>query len=159
MIRPWTADDTEPSYAVYVDAVLNGAAGHYTEAQRRAWVPSERMEDWWQPRLAADIAWVSEDEDGLTGVIAMQPGGHLDLFFVVPRARGDGTATALYDRFLSEVRTRGIGCLTTHASDYLKPFLERRGWRTVEEELVDRFGVTIRRWAMALDQVPGSQVS
>ena len=159
MIRPWTEADAEASFAVYVDAVRNGTSTHYNAAQRLAWAPSKDMEAWWPPRLAEDSAWVAEDARGLTGVIALRPDGYLDLFFVLPRARGDGTAAALYETLLGQARKGGLTPLTTHASDYLKPFLERRGWRVLAEESVDRHGATLRRWDMALDQVPGSQAS
>ena len=159
MIRGWTEADAAASYAVYVEAVRNGTSALYDAAQRLAWVPDEAMEDWWLPRLANDSAWVAEDATAMTGVIALRPDGYLDLFFVVPHARGDGTAAALYDTLLAEARATGLASLTAHASDYLKPFLERRGWRVIAEENVARNGATLRRWEMALDQVPGSQVS
>ena len=159
MIRRWTPADAHESYAVYVDAVRNGAGRFYSEAQRQAWVPSEAMEDWWAPRLSGDTAWVSTDNLGLTGLIALRPDGYLDLFFVAPRARGDGTALDLYSALLDEAVDLQLDALKTHASDYLKPFLERRGWHVIEEELAERFGVTLRRWSMRLDQVGENQRS
>ncbi len=159
MIRPWTEADAEASYAVYVDAVRNGSGAHYNAAQRLAWVPSKDMEAWWPTRLAEDNAWVAEDASGLNGVIALRPDGYLDLIIVSPRARGDGTAAALYETLLGQARMDCLTSLSAHASDYLKPFLERRGWRVLAEEHVDRHGATLRRWEMALDQVPGSQAS
>ncbi len=159
MIRPWTNADADASYAVYVEAVRHGARALYDADQRLAWVPSETVEDWWAPRLADGTAWVTEDENGLTGVIALRRDGYLDLFFVIPGARGDGTAARLYETLIAGARAKGLTALTSHASDYLKPFLLRRGWRVVAEEHVDRNGVVLRRWEMALDQVPDSQVS
>lgn len=153
MIRRWRRTDAEASYAVYVDAVRNGTAEHYTRAQRRAWVPSEAIEQWWAPRLEAADAWVAEDKSGLTGVISLRRDGHLDLFFVRPRARGDGTAVALYAMLLAEARTNRHERLTTHASLYLRPFLERRGWQVTDTEDTVRFGVPMRRFAMELRNV------
>lgn len=159
MIRRWQESDAEESFALYVDAVRNGGDRHYNAAQRMAWVPSATMEPWWRPRLAEANAWVASDHAGLTGLIALRGDGYLDLFFVSPRARGDGTADALYDTLLAEAAAQGMASLTTHASDYLKPFLVKRGWRVVAEEQAERSGVTLRRWDMTLDQLAGSQLS
>ena len=159
MIRRWVSSDAEPSYAVYVDAVRNGADEHYSMEQRKAWVPSEKIEDWWTRRLLEDAVWVAEDHHGLSGLIALRPDGYLDLFFVLPRARGDGTAAALYSALLAEAAQRGLASLTCHASDYLKPFLEKRGWVLLKEEQATRSGVTLRRWEMVLDQVESSHCS
>ena len=158
MIRAWSTDDAEASYAVYLDAVRNGADTHYTAEQAEAWAPSLVMEDWWVPRLKSDVAWVSEDETGLNGLIALTADGYLDLFFVAPRARGDGTAAALYDTLLSAAWGKGLRGLTSHASHYLRPFLERRGWRVIAPEDVARNGQVLRRFEMAVAQLP-SQVS
>ena len=159
MIRPWKPEDAEASYAVYVDAVRNGAARHYDKAQRAAWVPSETIEPWWTSRLADETAWVAEDAEGLTGLIALRQDGYLDLFFTRPRARGNGTASRLYDTLLEEAGRSGLRRLRTHASHFLRPFLERRGWQVIAPEDVHRFGVAMRRFEMALDHVPESQAS
>ena len=159
MIRRWTERDAIASYAVYASAVLDGADSFYNKAQREAWVPSRDMEDWWTPRLSAGSVWISEDADGLTGLIALRPDGYLDLFFILPRARGDGTAAALYEAFIEEARNSGMDKLRAHASEMLLPFLQKRGWRVITPEDVPRSGVTLRRYEMALDQVGESQVS
>lgn len=148
LIRRWLPEDAETSYRVYFDSVRVGAASHYTEEQRRAWVPSESMEDWWTPRLIDGTAWVAEDETGLAGLIALRDDGHLDLFFVLSRARGAGAATALYDALMNEARARNLDQLTTDASHLARRFLERREWKLVAEETVTRSGVPLARFRM-----------
>ena len=103
--------------------------------------------------------WVAERAGGLIGLIALEPDGYLDLFFVSPPARGDGTAASLYDTMIANARARGLDRLITHASDYLKPFLLKRGWQIISEQSVDRNGVSLRRWEMSLNQPAGSQRS
>ena len=159
MIRPWSERDAEESYAIYASAVLDGAGDHYDDVQRRAWVPKRSMEDWWVPRLSADITWLAEDAAGPTGLIALRPDGYLDLFFTLPRVRGDGTAGALYETLREEARKRGLCHLSAHASHLLCPFLEKRGWRVIAPEDIVRNGVVLRRFEMALDDLNYSQAS
>ncbi len=148
LIRRWRPEDAEPSYRVYFNSVRVDAASQYTEEQRCAWVPSASIEDWWTPRLIDGTAWVAEDAAGLAGLIALRDDGHLDLFFVVSRARGAGAATSLYDALMNEARARNLDQLTSDASHLARRFLERREWESVAEEKVSRSGVPLTRFKM-----------
>ncbi len=152
-MRKWTPTDAEASYAVYFDAVRNGGSDHYTRAQCEAWVPSPIIPEWWLPRLSNETAWVTSDEHGLTGLIGLRSDGYLDLFFVASRARGNGTAAALYEAFLKQARVDGITLPITHASLYLRPFLEKRGWTVVAREVVRRLNEDLERFEMELPQL------
>ena len=157
-MREWTPEDAEASYAVYYDAVRNGATDLYSPQQCAAWVPSPIVQDWWLPRLSEDDAWVTSDIHGLTGLIGLRPDGYLDLFFVCSRARGNGTAVRLYETLVRKAKDLGLPSLTTHASLHLRPFLEKRGWTVVSSEIVTRMNVQIERFEMELSQLP-SQAS
>ena len=84
------------------------------------------------------------------GFLTAMPEGYLDFFYVRPAQRGTGVAAALYARFLDWTEARGQLVLTTHASHHARRFLEPRGWRVVEEEIVMRNGVPLSRWRMML---------
>lgn len=157
-MRVWKPTDAEASYAVYFEAVHSGDDDHYSVEQRRAWVPSPVVQEWWLPRLSAAKAWVTSDEHGLTGFISLREDGYLDMFFVSSRARGDGTAIQLYDKLLEQARDSELGRLSTHASHYLRPFLEKRGWQVMAKEVVTRLNVEMERFVMELPQTD-SQVS
>ncbi|MDJ1017282.1 MAG: GNAT family N-acetyltransferase [Paracoccaceae bacterium] len=160
MIRRWTRDDAVECYDVYLEAVRNGASEHYNRAQRLAWAPSDEPPESWSARLEVARVWVSEDAQGMTGFISLDDEGYLDLFFVAPRARGDGTAASLYAELLAEAEAQGLKTLRTHASLYLRPFLEKRGWTVVQSEEVERSGVTLRRFEMTWRAAqPDSQAS
>lgn len=149
-LREVGPDAAAVCHALYLRAVREGAAAHYTEAQRRAWAPSEACEPWFVERLESGRTWLAEDEAGPAGFLtgAEREGGaaHLDLFFVRPDTRRSGVAPALYDAF---DRWAGARRRTADASHFLRPFLERRGWTCLGEERVTRHGVVLSRWTMA----------
>jgi putative acetyltransferase len=151
-IRPIRPEDVAGTYAIFRDAVRIGAAPFYTEAERHAWAPSETMPDGWRDRVLGATTWVAEDGAGLAGFLTYAD-GYLDFFYVRPEARRGPVAPALYERMLAEARTERRGRLTTHASHLARRFLERRGWRVVAPEEVERNGVLLARFAMALDPV------
>jgi putative acetyltransferase len=150
VIRPVRPDEVAQTYAIFRDAVRIGAAPFYTETERRAWAPSDTMPDGWRDRVLGATTWVAEGEDGLAGFLSYAD-GYLDFFYVRPEARRGPAAPALYDRMLDEARAEGRTRLTTHASHLARRFLERRGWRVIEQEEVDRNGVLLTRFAMELD--------
>ena len=60
------------------------------------------------------------------------------------RYQGKGVATALCDR-LEQVCA---GVISTHASITAKPFFEKRGYRVIREQQVERQGVALTNFVM-----------
>jgi putative acetyltransferase len=150
VIRPVRPDDVAETYEIFHDAIRIGSAPFYTKEQRRAWVPSDTMENWWSGRILGGTTWVKDDGGRLAGFLT-HADAHLDLFFVRPEARRGPTAPALYDQMMDAARDAGHLHLTTHASHLARRFLERRGWRVVEREEVKRNGVLLVRFLMDVD--------
>lgn len=147
-IRPGGVADAAACHAVYVDAVRNGTAPHYSAREALAWAPSATLEDWMAPRLAAGITWVAQSGARAEGFLTVTPAGHLDFLFVRPEWRGTGLAAALYDRMADWAAAAGHDRLTVHASHLSRRFLARRGWQVVARESVARHGVDLVRWEM-----------
>lgn len=144
--------DSAVAWRIYARAVLEGAGGYYTEAERRAWVPDREEPPWMAERLANGRVWfagagVGASPEGL--LVAMFPKAgapvHLDLFFVLPEARGTGVASALLHAF--DGAAEGRAC-TSYASLFLRPILEARGWRVVRPDPTERGGLTLMRYLM-----------
>lgn len=151
VLRPGEA---EACYAVYYAAVHVGAASDYSEAERAAWAPDDAMLDGFPERLSGASTWVAEENGAILGFLTFRPEGYLDLFFVHPEARGRGAAALLYDRMLADAEARGLARLTVHASHLARRFLARRGWQVIAPEVVERHGVSLTRFEMALDLPP-----
>ncbi len=154
-VRDGGAADAPACHAVYVDAVRNGTAGHYTSAQARAWAPIDTVEDWMPPRLEDGTTWITETDDRAVGFLTVTEGGHLDLFFVRPEWRKQGVAATLYETMMDWARTRGLETMTTDASHLARSFLERRSWRVVVGETTVRSGIELKRWKMVWTQSAG----
>lgn len=147
-IREGGAAEAASCMDVYVDAVRNGTAGHYTPAQALAWAPTEAVEDWLPPRLADGTTWIAWSATRAEGFLTVTPAGHLDFFFVRPEARASGLAAALYAHLMTWADAQGHDHLTTDASHLARSFLEKRGWRMIAGETAIRHGVALKRWRM-----------
>ena len=151
ILREAGPGDTAACFAIFRDAVLNGATLYSTD-ERRAWAPPEDDGARMTPRLAAGRTWIAETDGAPAGFLTAMPRGYLDFFYVRPGHHGTGLAAALYARFLAWAEETGQATLTTHASHHARRFLEPRGWSVVEKEIVLRNGVPLTRWRMALSR-------
>ena len=84
-------------------------------------------------------------EDGaVIGFGDIDGSGYLDRLYVHRCHQGKGVATALCDR-LEQVCA---GVISTHASITAKPFFEKRGYRVIREQQVERQGVALTNFVM-----------
>lgn len=80
----------------------------------------------------------------------MAPGGYLDRLYVHADYQGRGVASAICEELERPVR----GKIVTHASITAKPFFEKRGYRVVREQQVERRGVLLTNYVMEKDRCP-----
>ncbi|GMG81120.1 hypothetical protein LNKW23_03320 [Paralimibaculum aggregatum] len=156
-IRRYRAADAGPAAALFFRAVREGAARAYSPAQCAAWAPAVPETARWHERMAGGISLVATRGGRLAGFMTLSrigaagPGSaHLDLAFVAPEEMGQGTAGALHEALLAEARAAGISRLTTEASRQARPFLARRGWQVLREQVAVRAGVSLPNTVMAL---------
>jgi GNAT superfamily N-acetyltransferase len=115
-----------------------------------AWAPETTEPAWMAARIAAGRGWIAARAGRDAGfLVAAGLDGEgpalLDLFFVRPEARGSGVASALLAAF--DTAAAGRPC-TAFASLYLRPILERRGWRMVRADPTERSGEFLMRYLM-----------
>lgn len=71
--------------------------------------------------------------------------GYLDRLYVNKDSQNKGVATAICDKLESEVK---FACVTVHASITAKPFFEKRGYKILKMQEVEREGVCLRNYIM-----------
>ena len=85
----------------------------------------------------------------ITGFGDMDDTGYLDRLYVHKDFQHRGIATALCDKLERAVRAPRF---TTHASITAKPFFERRGYKAVKEQQVERKGVLLTNYVMIKEE-------
>ncbi|MCK0165993.1 GNAT family N-acetyltransferase [Jannaschia sp. S6380] len=145
------SDDVPALIDVFWCGVHEGAAPAYDEGQRRAWLPARPSVEAFAARLDPQTVFVAEAAGRITGFMTLRPDGHLDLAFVLPDVRGDGTAAALLAMVENHARVAGLTRLETRASDMARPFFLRHGWTVLRPAPQLRHGVTIPATEMSRD--------
>ena len=145
-VRDAVPGDAGALAGIFYDAVQQ--AGDYTVTQRNAWAPRRPTVSDWAQRLDGLLTLVAVDQDPLGFVSARMSDGYLDLAFVDPSRQGVGVFDCLHTMLENRARAAGLRRLYTQASLALSPVLERRGWRVVRPNRVERAGQILRNFVM-----------
>ena len=144
-IRLATASEYDALGKLIFDAIhIDNAA--YTDAERRAWMPAPPEGLAWAARLAVQEVWVAENDAKLVGMITLAHGGYIDFAYILAAYRGSGLFQRLYETLETEARAQNVDRLWSHASLMATPALEKRGFRIVRPDPVERDGETLRRF-------------
>lgn len=98
----------------------------------------------WDRSFRAHCTLVAEEGGALIGFGDITAGGYLDRLYVHHLHQRQGVASALCGRLEETVE----GSVTTHASITARPFFEKRGYRVVKEQQVERHGVLLTNFVM-----------
>ncbi len=137
--RERTLDLLEDSSTAVVIAEVDGAvAGHVGLTPARERPPGGGSPDGW--RMRREIAGTA----------------HLWQLFVLPEWWGTGVADVLHREFVVEATRRGYdqGRLYTPAAHgRARRFYERRGWRSISEQLNPELGLAVAEYRVALNEI------
>lgn len=151
-VRRYQPPDRIHTAGVFFRAVREGTADIYSDQQRQDWAKNPSPDLTTPDPRAGQDCWVSEQEGRITGFMALDKTGYLDMAFVLPEVMGKGHAAAIYDVLLAHARAAHLRRLTVHASHFSRRFLAKRGWQVDEiEDYISSGGVQFERFIMSLD--------
>jgi len=89
----------------------------------------------WADSFAHSFCVIAVQAGEIIGFGDIKPDGYLDRLYVHKNHQREGVASALCDTLEQSVRAY---CITTHASITAKPFFEKRDYRMIREQQVER---------------------
>ena len=151
-LRLYRPQDLEGLIQLFYETVHGVNLGDYSPAEVDAWVPSPESVDRaaWGESLAAHYTVVAEREGQLLGFGDMDSTGYFDRLYVHRDFQGRGVATAIAHALEGFAHGLGAQRVTVHASRTARPFFERRGYRMLYAQQVERRGVLLENFAMEL---------
>lgn len=144
-LKPYTPQDLEAILALFYHTVHTVNARHYTPEQIEAWADGRPDARRWDASLRSHHSLVAWLDGEIAGFGDMDETGYLDRLYVHADHRGQGVATALCDALEG---MSGVSTFQTHASITARPFFEKRGYRVVREQQVERKGVLLTNYVM-----------
>ena len=118
--------------------------GDYTGEQVDAWVPKQMDLESWNRSFLEHYSVIAEENHTIAGFGDISRQGYLDRLYVHKDFQRQGVATAICNTLEQTVR----GNIITHASITARPFFEKRGYRIVREQRVERQGRVLVNFVM-----------
>lgn len=143
-IRKYRSEDCKEIIGLFYDTVHTVNAKDYSKKQLNVWATGRENCNKWNDSFLAHDTLVAIWNEKIVGFGDIDNTGYLDRLFVHKDYQGKGIATALCDRLEQLVE----GNITTHASITARPFFERRGYKTLKEQKVERAGGYLTNFVM-----------
>ncbi|XAS68623.1 GNAT family N-acetyltransferase [Micrococcaceae bacterium Sec5.7] len=148
-IRSYAESDAPATLNVFLSAVTETAAPHYSPEQIAAWSrPQERDVHQWNSARKSLNTFVADIGGEVAGFSDVSDTGYIDMMFVAPRFGRLGVASALLSYLYERAVADGTAALSTNASITARPFFERHGFIVVDEQHPITRGVKMINYRM-----------
>ncbi len=144
-IRRYRPEDCEEMARLFFHTVHTVNAADYTEQQLDAWADGQIDLKTWQKSFAYHYSLIAQEDGQIVGFGDMRSDGYLDRLYVHADHQNEGIGSALCDQLEESAETQII---TVHASITARPFFERRGYRLIRQQQVERKGVLLTNYVM-----------
>ncbi|WP_028752797.1 GNAT family N-acetyltransferase [Rhizobium leucaenae] len=146
-VRPYVPADADLTIDIFLTAIREVASKDYNHAQIDAWAKVEDREAW-AKRRSSRPAWMVQHGNVSIGFADLLPDGLLDMMFVHPDYQGIGAASLLLATVETEAKRLGLSRIFTEASLTARPFFERRGFRVLASQTVEKRGQMLENFWM-----------
>ena len=146
-LRPYRPADCPALAKLFTETVHTVCAADYTPAELDAWAPPEGPDlAAWDASFQAHCTWIAEIGGRIAGFGDIDPAsGYLDRLYVGRDFQRRGAASALCGVLEAACPVRPV---TTHASRTARGFFEKRGYRLLRAQQVERRGQLLENFVM-----------
>ena len=143
-LRRYKQSDCRELAELFYNTVHTVNAADYNNEQLNAWATGHVDLEAWNKSLQEHYSIVAVDKGIIVGFGDIDQTGYLDRLYVHADYQGMGIATAICNKLEQSVS----GKIVTHASVTAKPFFEKRGYKVIKEQSVERQGVFLTNYVM-----------
>jgi len=143
-VRTYQPADCEKLAELFYNTVHTINAEDYTKEQLSAWATGTVDLAKWNQSFEEHYSLVALNGQMIIGFGDIDQTGYLDRLFVHSDYQRKGIATAICNLLEQAVQ----GNIVTHSSITAKPFFEKRGYKLVKEQQVERKGILLTNFIM-----------
>ncbi len=143
-IREYQSADCKELAELFYNTVHTVNAKDYTKEQLDVWATGQVDLKAWNQSFQEHFSIVAVDDDIIVGFGDIDKTGYLDRLFVHFGYQRKEIGTAICNWLESAVQ----GNIVTHASITARPFFEKRGYKVVKEQQVERQGIFLTNFVM-----------
>lgn len=148
IIRKYHPSDCSRLAELFYQTVHTVNKQDYTREQRNAWASGDVDLAAWNRSFLEHYTLVAVEEDKILGFGAIDETGYLDRLYVHKDHQREGIASRLCDKLEAHIP----GSIQTHASITAKPFFQKRGYKVIKEQQVERRGILLTNFVMLLEK-------
>lgn len=149
VLRRYRTSDCGSMAELFYETVHSVNAADYTKEQLDAWATGNVDLTAWDKSFLEHFTIVAEEtgDDGkrIVGFGDIDSTGYLDRLYVRKDRQRRGIASAICGELENAADAAKI---TTHASITARPFFQKRGYRVVREQQVERGGILLTNYVM-----------
>lgn len=148
-IRLYVRSDLEDVLSLYYDTVHSVCASDYSIEELDAMAPLEPNLYHWEMSLEKNHTVVAvDDDDQIIAFGNIGQTGFLDRLFVRPDHLNQGIAKTIVQHLEDYARVNGNTTIDTISTITSVPFFEKLGYQVISEDVSERRGERIIRYAM-----------
>jgi len=144
VIRKYQPSDCEILAELFYNTVHTVNGKDYTKEQLDVWATGDVDLEKWNQSFEEHYSLVAIDDEVIIGFGDIDQAGYLDRLYVHSDYQRKGVATAICNQLEQAVP----GSIITHASITARPFFEKRGYRVMKEQQVERQGIFLINFVM-----------
>ena len=145
LIRRYKSSDLNEMAKLFYETVHSVNIRDYTREQLNQWASGVIDLEKWSESFLEHLTYVAIENNIIVGFGDIDKSGYLDRLFVHKEFQGRGIATAICDKL---EKSTGAERVIVHASITAKPFFEKRGYRIIRRQKVERKGVFLINYLM-----------
>lgn len=144
IIREYQSSDCQETAELFYDTVHTVNAKDYTKEQLDAWATGQIDLKKWNQSFQEHFSVVAVDGKIIVGFGDIDKTGYLDRLYVHKDYQGKGVATAICNKLEQAAQGKAV----THASVTAIPFFQKRGYKIIREQQVERRGIFLTNFVM-----------
>ncbi|MGL5616504.1 MAG: GNAT family N-acetyltransferase [Sarcina sp.] len=148
IIREYKNSDSEEVRELFYNTVQAINKKDYNEEQLKVWATKKVDLDKWNKSLLLNFAIVAIEDNIIVGFGDINKTGYLDRLYVHKNYQSKGIATEICNKLEAAFK---INEIIVEASITAKTFFEKRGYRVIKKQTVERKGVFLENYLMKMD--------
>lgn len=145
ILRNYKPEDCTAIAKLFYNTVHTINAADYSEKQINAWADGAVNLTEWNASFLSHYTVVAKKDNIIVGFGDMDETGYLDRLYVHRDYQNQGIATAICTELEHSVSAPKI---ITHASITAKGFFEKRGYRVIKKQQVQRHNIPLTNYIM-----------
>lgn len=144
LIREYQSSDCDKMAELFYNTVHTINAKDYSKEQLDVWATGQIDLKNWDQSFQEHYSVVAVNDGIIVGFGDIDRKGYLDRLFVHTDYQRKGIASDICNCLEQAVQ----GNIVTHASITARPFFERRGYKVLKEQQVERQGIFLTNYVM-----------